>query len=314
MTEPIGVVGASLVGRSWAVVFARAGHEVRLTDRDPAVLEAAWPLIDRSLTELAAAGLLRDAPAEVAARIVRARTLGEAVGKAAYVQECASEVLEVKREVFRAMDAAAPRGCILASSTSTIRTSLFAADLPGRERCLVAHPINPPHLARIVELSPAPFTAPEVVERARNLHARVGQEPILVRKEIDGFVLNRLQAALLAEAWRLVGEGYVSVEDLDTTVRAGLGLRWALMGPFETIDLNAPGGIGEYARHYGRNLQALVEGRAYGSLDDELIERVEAERRAALPARDLPARAAWRDRRLAGLVAHLDRTTTEGER
>jgi 3-hydroxyacyl-CoA dehydrogenase len=313
VTERIGVVGASLVGRSWAVVFARAGHEVRLFDRDAAVVEAAGPLIERSLAELAEAGLLREEPAAVAARVIRIGTVEEAVSGVAYVQECASEKLEIKRDLFRLLDAAAPPACILASSTSTIRTSLFAADLPGRERCLVAHPINPPHLARIVELSPAPFTSPEVVTRARDLHVRVGQEPIVVRKEIDGFVLNRLQAALLAEAWRLVDEGYVGVGDLDTTVRAGLGLRWALMGPFETIDLNAPGGIGEYARHYGRNLQTLVEGTPYGPLGDELIERVEAERRAALPAGDLPARTAWRDRQLAGLVAHLDRQTTEGE-
>ena len=305
MHERIGIVGASLVGRSWAIVFARAGHQVRLWDKDPSVVQQARSLIGESVTELERAGLVDEPPARIVSRITDAASLAEAVDAADYVQECAAERLEVKLEVFRALDEAAPPDCILASSTSTIQASLFASELPGRHRCLVAHPINPPHLAPIVELAPASFTAPAVVERARDLHLRVGQEPIHVRREIEGFVLNRLQAALLAEAWRLVEEGYAGVDDIDATVRAGLGLRWALMGPFETIDLNAPGGIGDYARVYGRNLQALMEGHGFGQLGDELIDRVEAERRAILPREELPARARWRDRRLALLLAHL---------
>jgi 3-hydroxyacyl-CoA dehydrogenase len=303
--ERIGIVGASLVGRSWAIVFARAGHEVRIWDKDTAVVEQAHGLLATGVAELERVGLVDEPPGRIVARIAGAATLDETVGDADYVQECAVERLDVKLEVFAAMDGAAPPRCILASSTSTITTSQFASELEGRHRCLVAHPINPPHLAPIVELAPAPFTAPEVVERARDLHRRVGQEPIHVRKEIDGFVLNRLQAALLAEAWRLVEDGYASVADVDATVRVGLGLRWALMGPFETIDLNAAGGLGDYARLYGRALQALMSERGFGPLSDELIDRVEAERRAILPREELAERAHWRDRRLAALLSHL---------
>jgi 3-hydroxyacyl-CoA dehydrogenase len=303
--ERIGIVGASLIGRSWAIVFARAGHDVRIWDQDPVAVARARELLAGSVAELAEAGLVDEPVERIVARVATAASLEDAVGDAAYVQESAVERLDVKCAVFAALDAAAPAECILASSTSTIRASLFAADLTGRHRCLVAHPINPPHLAPIVELAPASFTSPDVVGRARELHLRVGQEPIEVRREIDGFVLNRLQAALLAEAWRLVEEGYASVADVDTTIRAGLGLRWALMGPFETIDLNATGGVGRYGRTYGQLMQALMADRAYGPLSDELIDRVEAERRAILPREELEARAEWRDRRLVRLLAHL---------
>ncbi|MFN0154345.1 MAG: 3-hydroxyacyl-CoA dehydrogenase [Gaiella sp.] len=311
MTEPVAVVGASLVGRSWAIVFARAGHPVRLWDSSAAVLEEALDSIAGGLHELAELGLLGEETAAVRARVAAAGSLGDAAESAGYVQECTSESLDSKRAVFEQLDEAAPQECVLASSSSTLRTSLFASTLPGRGRCLVAHPINPPHLAPIVELSPAPFTEQWAVERARELHEQAGMSPILVRREIDGFVLNRLQAALLAEAWQLVADGYVSVDDVDRTVRDGLGLRWSFMGPFETIDLNAPGGLGDYARLYGRNLQALVRDRRYGELEDALIDTVEAERRAIIPRDELAARQAWRNRRLARLAAHRKTVETE---
>ena len=172
--------------------------------------------------------------------------------------------------------------------------------MAGRNRCLVAHPVNPPHVVPVVELSPAEFTDPGVVERTRELHTRVGQVPILVRKEIEGFILNRLQAALLLESWRLVDEGYVSVEDLDKTIRDGLGLRWAFMGPFETIDLNAPGGVADSAQRYGPKMH----GSHYRPWAGEVVRRVEEERRTLMPHSEHAAREAWRDGRLMALIAH----------
>jgi L-gulonate 3-dehydrogenase len=221
-----------------------------------------------------------------------------------YVQENTSENLEIKREVYRQMDAAAPAHCILASSTSTIQTSRFSEGLKGKARCIVAHPVNPPHVVPIVEISPAPWTAPEVVEKTRALQARVGQVPITVIKEVEGFILNRLQAALLLESWRLVRDGYVSVEDLDKTIRDGLGLRWAFMGPFETIDLNAPGGIPDYAQRYGTKMYGMMKDIAAEPWDDALIAKVEAARREQMPHDKHAEREAWRDRRLMALIAH----------
>ena len=302
--EQIAIIGSGLIGRAWAMVFARAGHPVKMYDTAPGAVNRAIGLVEEGLVELKNAGLIDAAPADIVKRISAAQSLADAVGNADYVQENTSEKLDVKREVFRLLDEAAPPHCILASSTSTIQTSRFSEGLAGRHRCIVAHPVNPPHVIPIVEVSPAPWTAPEVVEKTRALHEKVGQVPIIVKKEVEGFILNRLQAALLRESWRLVDEGYVSVDDLDKTIRDGLGLRWAFMGPFETIDLNAPGGISDYAAIFGTPYHQMMDGVEYKPWDDELISRIEAQRREQMPHEQHAAREAWRDRRLMALVAH----------
>lgn len=258
MTPRVAIVGAGLIGRAWAIVFARAGHPVTLHDRDGAAIEAGLHAIDTALADLGAQGLLVDPPREVRARITASPALAPAVRDAAYVQESVRETVEAKREVFAQLDRCAPPECILASSTSYIPASAFTAGLAGRARCLVAHPVNPPHVVPVVELCPAPWTDPAVLERARRLHESVRQVPVIVRREIPGFILNRLQAALVCEALRLFEDGYASAEDIDKTVRDGLGLRWSFMGPFETIDLNAPGGVVDYAARYARTMVEMA--------------------------------------------------------
>jgi L-gulonate 3-dehydrogenase len=302
--EKIAIIGCGLIGRAWTIVFARAGHPVKLYDSAPAAVEKAVGLIREGLEELRRAGLITEATEVIMRRVTPAATLADAVADADYVQENTAEHVEVKRDVFRELDAAAPSTCILASSTSTIRTSSFTADLKGRHRCIVAHPANPPHVVPIVEISPAPWTSPEVVARTRALHDRIGQVAVTVKKEVAGFVLNRLQAALLFEAWRLVKEDYMSVEDVDKCIKDGLGLRWALMGPFETIDLNAPGGIADYAQRYGPLFFEMIKDAKPEPWDSPLIAKVEQERRAVMPVSEHAARQAWRDRRLMALVAH----------
>ena len=297
----VAIIGTGLIGRAWAMIFARAGWQVALYDPAPGVAEAATGLCAQGLTDLAEQGLCED-PSGAARRIQAVGSLGEAVATATLVQENGPETLEVKQALFAELDLLAPPGCILASSSSAIRTSLFTEALPGRARCLVAHPVNPPHLVPLVELSGAPWTSPEVVERARAIYAAIGQVPITVKKEVEGFVLNRLQGALLAEAFRLVSEGYVTPQDLDHTVKDGLGLRWSFMGPFETIELNAPGGIPDYcARYTGFYKRLAAEPAApevYGrAAVDSILEQWGA------PG-DLPEKMRWRDRRLAALRAH----------
>jgi 3-hydroxyacyl-CoA dehydrogenase len=300
----IAVIGAGLIGRAWATVFARAGHPVTLHDADAEALQRSLAALDQGLADLREAGLLAETPVAVRLRIAPAPTLAAAVEGAVYVQENIAEDLGAKKALFAQLDALAAPDAILASSTSTITASLWSEHLAGRARCIVAHPVNPPHLVPLVELSPAPWTAPEVVARTRALHEAVGQVPIVVNREIQGFILNRLQGALLAEAFRLHAGGYVSADDIDKTVRDGLGLRWSFMGPFETIDLNAPGGVADYCARYGDLYYEMAQQQTPRRWDDALVRRIEAERRALLPAADLPARGAWRDRRLMQLIAH----------
>jgi L-gulonate 3-dehydrogenase len=300
----VAIIGSGFIGRSWAIVFARAGWSVRLTDPSAEQLAAAPRLIRQGLDDLAAHGLADDPEAAVQ-RVSPAASLEGAVDGVDLVQENGPETVEVKRELFAELDRLARKSTILASSTSAIVASRFTADLANRERCLVAHPVNPPHLVPLVELCGAPWTAPEVIQEARRIYDSVGQVPVVVNREVDGFVLNRLQGALLAESFRLVGEGVVSPHDLDKTMRDGLGLRWSFMGPFETIELNAPGGIADYCRRYGGFYRTLAADPATPQVwDDANVARVLAAWGGAPTAGGIAARCEWRDRRLTALRAH----------
>jgi L-gulonate 3-dehydrogenase len=301
----IAIIGAGLIGRSWSIVFARAGHDVSLWDPQASAVPAARDFIAARLPELNEAGLLRgESETAILDRLHGADSLEQAVEGAVYVQENGPEDVERKRAVFARLDAVAAPETILASSTSTIRASLFSEGLAGRARCLVAHPVNPPYLIPLVELGPAPWTDPGVVERTRALMTEAGMVPALVKKEIEGFLLNRLQAALLSEAMHLVEEGYADPADIDATVREGLGLRWSFMGPFETIDLNAPAGLADYCARYGGPFQSMMAASKTPSWSKPLIDGLHAAQRDRLPLEEQGARQAWRDRRLMALLAH----------
>ena len=300
----IAIIGSGLIGRTWAMVFARAGWDAALYDAIDGAAERALALIGEGLDELARHGLVAD-PKGSAARVRAAKSLADALDGASYVQENVPETVEAKRAIFAELDALAAPGTVLASSTSAIVASLFTQALKGRARCLVAHPVNPPHLVPIVELSGAPWTSAETIARAKAVYESVQQVPILVRREVEGFILNRLQGALLAEAFRLVGEGYVSPQDLDKTIKDGLGLRWSFMGPFATIELNAPGGIADYcARYTGfyKHLQARPAGVEV--FEEANIANILKEWGRPATPDQLAARTRWRDQRLAALAAH----------
>jgi L-gulonate 3-dehydrogenase len=296
------VVGAGLIGRSWAIVFASGGWDVALYDAAPGVADKAVALVADELRQLAAQGLVRD-PAAAAGRVRAAADLAVALAGVAFVQESVAETVEAKRAVFAELDRLAPANVPIASSSSFIVSSLFAENLNGRHRCFVAHPVNPPHLVPVVELVGAPWTAPETIETAKAVYAEVGQVPIVVKREIEGFILNRLQAVLLSEAFRLVEDGYVTPQDLDKTIKDGLGLRWSFMGPFETIELNAPGGIPDYCHRYGDSLARLSEANP-DIYQNPKVDRILGEWGKALTSSEIAAKMAWRDRRLAALKAH----------
>jgi L-gulonate 3-dehydrogenase len=300
----IAIIGAGLIGRAWATVFASHGFDVALYDVVPGAAKAARAHIGRNLKALAGHGLVGD-PVPALKRIRLATDIADALTGAVLAQESGPETVAAKKALFAQMDALAAPACVLASSTSFIVASVFSKGLKGRSRCLVAHPVNPPHLVPIVEIAPAPWTDPACVAKAKRLYEKAGQVPIILKKESPGFVLNRLQAVLLAEAFRIVADGVCSPKDVDKTIRDGLGLRWAFMGPFETIELNAPGGIPDYAGRYAASLDAMVkqsEGRP--AFTKKATDRVMAQ----WPEPQTPERvkrlSGWRDGRLAALKAH----------
>ena len=304
MNEHIAIVGAGLIGRAWAIVFARAGCTVAIYDAAPEALAGCDKLLQENISDLAQHGLMLEAPDVVLARIRPVATLATALQGAVLVQENVRETIEAKRAIFAEMDALAAPDTILASSTSWLMASEFSDGLPGRHRMLVGHPVNPPYLVPLVEIAPAPWTSSEAVQRAHDLYSRAGQTPVLLKKEITGFLLNRIQGAVLNEALNLYADGYASVQDLDKVMKDGLGLRWAFMGPFETIDLNAPDGVVDYAQRYGPTYRDVARAQRPNDWDSAVLERIEAERRSELAAPQLAERTRWRDNRLMALVAH----------
>ncbi|MGI4848784.1 MAG: 3-hydroxyacyl-CoA dehydrogenase [Janthinobacterium lividum] len=301
--RPVAVIGAGLVGAGWAIVFARAGAQVRVYDAQPGAAANACELVGVQLREMAEFGLVEDV-ATIRARIRSSDTLAQALEDVAYVQESIFENVDVKRALYAQLDGVLPANAMVGSSTSGIPASVFVEGLAIAKRLLIVHPVNPPYLVPVVELVPSPLTSPDVLAFATRFMEALGQSVVLVRKEVEGFVLNRLQGALLREAWALVEEGVASCADIDATVRDGLGWRWSFMGPFETIDLNAPGGVADYARRLGGLYLSIDKSRDHArAWSDELIAEVDRQRRAALAIAELPQRRAWRDRQLMAIAA-----------
>lgn len=284
MPDCFGILGAGSIGSAWAIVFAAAGSRVRLFDIDAARTASSVRIVLDRLRELESAGLLQEPAETVHARIEVVATLGALVEGADYVQECALEDVATKHELFRCLDAAAPAHTILASSTSTIPASRFAAGLPGSHRCLVVHPGNPPYLLRVAEVVPAPFTSEEAVARAATLLKDAGMHPVVLGAETEGFVFNRLQGALLREAFCLVRDNVISPEDLDLIVREGLGRRWSVVGPFATAELNTRGGLRRHASLFGAVYARIgAEHADENPWTPETVERVAAAIEAAMP-------------------------------
>lgn len=287
------------------MVFGRGGHEVVLWDREPGQVERALSHIAHTLPVMAEAGLIGNAGA-VGRRIRSAESLAEVLTGVAFVQESIVERAEPKQALFAEVERIAPADAIISSSTSAIMPSIIFGALATRQRCLVAHPMNPPHLAPIVELCGAHFTSPDVIARSREFMAGCGMSPIVVKREIEGFILNRLQLAVLNESFRLIAGDYVTAGDLDKTFKDGLALRWSFMGPIETIDLNAPDGVADYLDRYGSTIRRVGESQSGAApWPSDIGARLDAERRAAIPRDKLGEAIAWRDRRMMALSAHM---------
>jgi 3-hydroxyacyl-CoA dehydrogenase len=306
MNKKVSIIGMGLLGRAWSIAFARAGCIVIGWDPSMEASNASLKVVGQLLAELERRKALKTEGAnEIEERIRVTGSLEQALEGTDWVQENAPEDLETKQDLWKILDRLAGPDAILASSTSGIVPSAFSSDLPGAHRCLVAHPLNPPYLIRAVELVPGPKTSTETIDRAKAIMEEIGQAPIVMKRELDGFIMNRLQAALLDEAFYLVGAGYCSVEDVDIGIREGLALRWSFMGPFETIDLNAPGGVRDYVVRYRAMYHGIIQSRSHPAVwDGVVLDEVEKQRRERLPEADLKKRQLWRDQCLMSLRQH----------
>jgi len=298
MTQKVAIVGTGLIGRGWAATFARAGWEVALWDLEENKARLAATAVATSIRDFAAAGLVSD-PDDAIARVGVAATLAEAFKGAAYAQESVPERIPIKRDMFIAMDEVAEPDTLIGSSTSSLAGSLFLSEVPGRARCMVIHPANPPHLMRVVEIVPSSWHEPETVDAFSNLLTSVGQVPVVVHQEIVGFVMNRLQTAVINEAIALVQKGVVDPAGVDAIMKHSIGLRWAIMGPFETMDLNAPDGFLDYATRYGELYRQMGSDLTVDERwQPATLSEIERTRRAEVPKNEIESRMQWRDRAL----------------
>ncbi len=278
------IIGSGSIGIGWAIVFARAGYKVKVYDIEESALRNFENQVKNRLELLDANKLLTNSPKKIAARIKTTLDLTDAVSDADFVQECGPENLEIKRELFTKLANLAKSDAIIASSSSALRPSEFASNIASNERCLVVHPGNPPYLISIAEVVPAEFTSEEAIKTCIDLLTKVGIIPIRVNNEPQGFVFNRLQGAILREAYCLVRDGVISPTDLDLIVTEGLGKRWSIVGPFATSALNVRGGIKAHVARMGKSYFEMGRERGQNDpWDGALVERVAADIESKLP-------------------------------
>ncbi|XP_030163352.1 lambda-crystallin homolog isoform X2 [Lynx canadensis] len=293
------IVGSGLIGRSWAMLFASGGFRVKLYDIEQQQVTNALENIRKEMTFLEQSGSLKGSlgAQDQLSLISGCLNIQEAVEGALHIQECVPENLELKKKIFAQLDQIIDDQVVLSSSTSCLLPSQLFAGLAHVQQCLVAHPVNPPYYVPLVELVPHPETAPATVDRTHALMRKIGQSPVRVLKEMDGFVLNRLQYAVISEAWRLVEEGIVSPSDLDLVMSDGLGMRYAFIGPLETMHLNAEGVL-SYCDRYSEGMKRVL--KTFGPIPEfsgATVEKVNQAMCLKVPAdpEHLAARRRWRD-------------------
>ena len=290
MSTPItrvAIVGTGVIGASWATAFLARGMDVVASDPAPNAEAALRKIVAAQWIAMKQIGLTPGASQE---RLTFAASPEEAVADAGFVQENGPERLDIKRDLFRRLDEAAPADAPLATSASSIMVSQFQ-DACGKhpERVVLGHPFNPPHLIPLVEVGGGTQTSPEAVAKALAFYRAMGKHAIHLRREIMGHVANRLQAALWQEAFNLVKAGVASVADVDAAIAHGPGLRWSLLGPFMNFHLS--GGEGGIGALFGKPLWQATEGMwrdlSSVTVDVDLGARVVAGVNDELGGRDL---------------------------
>ncbi|MBN2334222.1 3-hydroxyacyl-CoA dehydrogenase family protein [Candidatus Bathyarchaeota archaeon] len=299
----VACVGSGLVGQGWAALFALHGYEVVMQDLSEEKLREAHGRVSHHIDTLVEAGIGSDAEA-AKHRLSTATGLKEAIQGADYVVESVFESLDVKRPLYAEMDMLAPEDVVFASSTSGLMMTDIARDMKHHpERAIVAHPWNPVHLVPLVELSPGEKTSKETTDLVYRVMEDIGRVPVVLKKEVPGFIANRISVALWREALDLVDQGVASVEDVDKAIRAGPGIRWAIMGPYMVYHLGGgKGGIEYLMRHIGESKAKWLKTMAtWTETPESVVQKAVDGVNEMVGDRSLEELEAWRDAYLLAL-------------
>ena len=305
--KDVAVIGTGVIGSGWAAHFLRCGMQVAAWDPAPDAeakirqrIVDVWPLLERI-------GLHEDAAPE---NLLFAPTLAEAVTNAALVQESTPERLPIKIETLRAIDAAAPLQAVIASSTSGYLMSEMAVECQHPQRCVVAHPFNPPYLMPVVEVVAGPQTAEDAHQWAVDFYRATGKQPLKLTKEVPGFVADRIMEAVWREILHMLDNDMATVEEIDAAVRYGPGLRWAMMGPLTVLHLGGgEGGMAHLIHQFGPSLQAPWTFLEAPELTDKLAQKVIDGCDRLTEGRSIRELEAERDELLIRLIEILDGST-----
>ena len=299
----ITIVGGGNIGSAWATVFLLHGYKVSIYENNFEVHTKSKKSIKKSLNLFIESNNLDSKKVNnILCNISYFKDLIKALNGTKYVIEAINENLNDKINIFKKISQNIDEDVVIASSSSFLPISKISEKTINKDRCLNLHPGNPPYLLKFAEIVPSKFTSKKALDQTKCLLKSIKLHPILLKKEVDGFVFNRLQGALLKEAYSLINNDIVEANDIDLIVRKGLGLRWAVMGPFETIDLNTKGGIEKHSKIMIPFYKSMFSKKGKSNFEKKSIKKVIAERRKLLPLGKISARISWRDKKIFKLI------------
>ena len=306
----VAVIGCGTIGCGWATYFAMKGLETRLFDQQESSLSRAAEKVAQNLKTLIELGELDSSTAENARKCVRiCSNMEQALEGVSFVQESIYEDYTAKKSLFRKLDALLPPEVIIATSSSgLLMTEIQTAVTRFPGRCLIGHPINPVFLVPLVEIVPGRQTDPAAMATARTFYESIGKVPVTLKKEVPGYLENRLTAALYREAIDLAVNDVASVEDIDKTIWAGPGLRYALMGPLLIYHLGGgEGGTRYFLDHLGPALTQWWEDmNTWTTLPEGTADILEKGVQKAMKGKCIADMCAWRDQKLVELLKTVD--------
>src|SRR3954467_6566520 len=268
----IAIVGAGVIGASWAAEYLARGFDVVVTDPGPNAEANLRKYVDEAWKDLTNVGLSKGASRD---RLTFTKDMKEALSGADLVQENGPERPDFKMKLYAEMDEITPVDSLLASSSSGITPSVIQSKCRHPERVVIGHPFNPPHIIPLVEVVGGSKTSPEAVQQAISFYASIGKKPIHLKKELPGHVANRFQAALYREMLYIIEQGILSVEDTDAAVAYGPGLRWGVMGQSLQWHLGGgAGGIKHFMDHLMDPLQGMMKALGTPNITPELKQKV----------------------------------------